>query len=279
MTSRKTGFVILAVLSMSLLVSVSALALADDQPAAADANAQTSNNPAPPPATDSQDDQWHFSFSPYLWFAGSSGTVGALGHDASFHASAGDLLSHFHLGLMGQVEARKNRFVMPIDFLWIDLQASRGLSFDQGVNSVKLGVSEVVFTPKVGYRIVDREKVKVDALIGLRYWHLGQSLNFNPQLFNGVSASQNWVDGVAGGKIVLALSPKAAVTIAGDAGGGGSSLDYQVVGVLGYRLCKSAVLDLGWRYLYVDYLRNPPKQALFDAHMSGALLGVTFNIK
>ena len=62
---------------------------------------------------------------------------------------------------MGQVEARKNRFVMPVDFMWIDLQAARALSFDQGVSSVKLGVSEIVFTPKVGYRIVlDREKVK-----------------------------------------------------------------------------------------------------------------------
>jgi hypothetical protein len=279
MTSRRTGFVILAVLSMSLLVSASAFAMADDPPAAADANAQTSSNPPPQPAVGSSDDNWHFNLTPYLWFAGASGTVGALGHDASFHASAGDLLSHFHLGLMGQVEARKNRFVMPIDFMWIDLQAARALSSDLGVDSVKLGVSEVVFTPKAGYRIVDREKVKIDALIGLRYWHLGQSLNFTPQLFNGVSASQNWVDGVAGGKFEFALAPKASVTIAGDAGGGGSSLDYQVVGVLGLRVCKAAVLDLGWRYLYVNYLTNPPKSAVFDAHMSGALLGVTFNIK
>ena len=208
MTSPRTRFVILSVLAMSLALSVSAVALADDPPPAADAQAQTPTNPPPQPAADS-DDQWHFNFSPYLWFAGASGTAGALGHEAGFHASAGDLLSHFHLGLMAQVEARKNRFVMPVDFMWIDLQAARALPFDQGVDSVKLGVSEVILTPKVGYRIVDREKVKIDALIGLRYWHLGQSLNFNPQLFNGFSASQNWVDGVAGGKFEFALAPKA----------------------------------------------------------------------
>jgi hypothetical protein len=276
MTRQRIRFMVLSVLAMNLLLCVSALT--EDQPATVDAQAQTASNPAP--ATDSSsDDSWHFDATPYLWFAGASGTVGARGHDLSFHADAGDMLSHFHLGLMATVEARKNRFVMPIDFMWIDLQAAKGLSFDQGVNSVKLGVSEVVFTPNVGYRIVDHEKVKVDALVGLRYWHLGQSLNFNPPIFGGISASQNWVDGIAGGKIVMALSPKAGVTIAGDAGGGGSSLDYQVVGVFGFRVCRSAVLDLGWRYMYVDYLKNPPKQALFDAHMSGAVLGVTFNLK
>ncbi len=279
MTSPRTRFVILSVLAMSLALSVSAAALADDPPAAADAQAQTSTNPPPQPATDSADDQWHFNFTPYLWFAGAAGTVGALGHEASFDASAGDLLSHFHLGLMANVEVRRNRFVMPIDFMWIDLQGARALPFDQGLSSVKLGVSETIFDPKVGYRIVDREKVKVDALIGLRYWHLGQSLNFNPPIFNGISASQNWVDGIAGGKFQFALAPKAAITIAGDAGGGGSSLDYQVVGVLGLRLCRAAVLDLGWRYLSVNYLTNAPKSAVFDAHMSGALLGVTFNLK
>jgi hypothetical protein len=36
---------------------------------------------------------------------------------------------------------------------------------------------------------------------------------------------------------------------------------------------------LGWRYLYVDYQTNAPKLAVFDVHESGALLGVTFNLK
>jgi hypothetical protein len=209
-----------------------------------------------------------------------SGTVGALGHDTSVHVSPGDLLSHFHLGLMANVEARKNRLVLPLDFMWINLQASKGTPFDPGLSSVQVKVTESILAPKVGYRIVDREKVKVDALVGIRYWHLGEHLNFQPSgLFNNLSPTQNWVDGVAGGKFMFALSPKASVTIAGDAGGGGSNLDYQVAGVLGFRLCRAAILDLGYRYLYVDYQTNAPKLAVFDVHESGALLGVTFNLK
>jgi len=42
----------------------------------------------------------------------------------------------------------------------------------------------------------------------------------SPKLFNGFSKSQSWVDGIAGGKFEFALSPKASITVAGDAGGG-----------------------------------------------------------
>src|SRR5215469_7990933 len=68
----------------------------------------------PPPSADptssssskSYDQGWRLDLSPYLWFAGTHGTVGVLGRDASVHASAGDLLSHFNFGLMGASEAR-----------------------------------------------------------------------------------------------------------------------------------------------------------------------------
>ncbi len=241
---------------------------------------QTTNAPAPPKAVPAaEDDGWHFNVTPYLWFPGVSGTAGARGHDVSVHASPGDLLSNFQIGLMGNLEARKGRLVIPIDFMWIHLTNDKGLPFDAGVNSVKLGLTETIFTPKIGYRIVDNEKVKIDALVGFRYWYIGESLAFQPQLFNGLSTSQSWVDGIAGGKFEFALSPKASITVAGDAGGGGSQLDYQALGVLGFRVSRLMVLDLGYRYLYVDYRNNPPTSFLLNAHTSGALLGVTFNLK
>lgn len=52
-------------------------------------------------STPNGDSNLHFELSPYLWFAGAHGTVGALGRDVSIHASPGDLLSHFNIGLIG----------------------------------------------------------------------------------------------------------------------------------------------------------------------------------
>jgi hypothetical protein len=279
MSSRKTFLVACTVL-VSLMLCLPAIAQGPSEASSSDATigAQTPDAPTPQNTT-AADDGWHFAVTPYLWFAGVSGAAGAVGHDVGIHASPGDLLSHFDIGLMGLVEARKNRFVLPVDFLFIKLTADKGVPLNDFVNSIQFKGTVVVLTPSAGYRIVDHEKVKVDALAGFRYWHMGQSLNAQPQLFNGFSRSQNWVDAVAGGKIEMALSEKALVTIAGDAGGGGSDLDYQAVGALGYRLGKKAILQLGYRYLYVNYHNNPPASFLFDAHLSGAILGVTFNLK
>jgi hypothetical protein len=286
MSSRKTFLVTCTVL-VSLMLCLPAIAQGPSDatvsdPETSDAAIDQSPPNAPDPqntAAAANDDGWHFGVTPYIWFAGVSGTVGALGHDVGIHVSPGDLLSHFDIGAMAAVEARKNRLVLPVDFLFIKLKADKGVPLNDFVNSIQFKGTVVILAPKAGYRIVDHEKLKVDALAGIRYWHIGETLNAQPQLFNGFSRSQNWVDAIAGGKIEMALSEKALVTISGDAGGGGADLDYQAIGALGYRLGKKAILQLGYRYLYVNYHNNPPPSFLFDAHLSGAILGVTFNLK
>src|SRR5579872_2066497 len=68
-----------------------------------------------------QDDQWHFSVSPYLYLPGVHGTVGAFGRDVGFKASVGDLLSHFRLGALAFVDVRRNRFLTGVDFMYMRL--------------------------------------------------------------------------------------------------------------------------------------------------------------
>ena len=47
------------------------------------------------------DEGWHVGFTPYIWFAGIHGTVGAPNHDASVHATFGDIFNYLNIGLMG----------------------------------------------------------------------------------------------------------------------------------------------------------------------------------
>src|SRR5215467_10369440 len=94
-----------------------------------DAQAQTPPDPTNSSSSRSYDQGWRLDLRPYLWFAGAHGTVGALGRDASVHASAGDLLSHFNFGLMGAAEARYNHIVLTGDLLWIRLSDSSALPF------------------------------------------------------------------------------------------------------------------------------------------------------
>jgi hypothetical protein len=97
-------------------------------------------------------------------------------------------------------------------------------------------------------------------------------------LYNGFSTSQNWVDGVAGARIEMVLSPKASITVLGDGGGGQAAPDYQVAGLLNFKVKKNLTLFGGWRYLNVDY-RNNSKLFLYNMTVSGVGLGAVFWFK
>ena len=235
-------------------------------------NGQTGGAPAPQNATGADDDSWHLGIIPYLWFAGVHGTVGALDRTVGIHASAGDVLSKFNIGFMGAVEARKKRFLLPVDFMWIKLSDDQGLPLSSfpGITSIKVKVTQTVPTPKAGYRVVDHEKLQADAVVGIRYWHLGQNLSLQPSgLLSNSSQSANWVDVVAGAKFIMPLSRRAVITVLGDAGAGGANLDYQVAGLLGYKIKPTVILQVGWRYLDVNYRPNGTFRFVYDAAQSG----------
>lgn len=232
-------------------------------------------------ANSNDQDSGHFSLSPYLWFAGSHGTVGALGSNTSVHASPGDLLSHLDIGLMGAAEARYGHFLLTGDMLWVRLSDSRALPFPGlGAVSADVRVGQFVWTSKVGYRVIDHQKIKVDANVGARYWHLGQRLSFNPSLlglnFNG---SQSWADVVVGGHVQLPLGKKTVIDALGDVGGweATAKLDYQFAALLGYNISPRTTLVAGYRYLFVDY--RPSNRSVYNSVTAGAILGATFRFK
>lgn len=256
------------------------LAEGADQPLGANGQGRTTEA-ASPNATATVDDGWHLAVSPYLWLPGVHGTVGALGRDVSVHVSPGDLLSYFRFGLMGLVEPRYERLVLPLDLMWVRLEDNKSIPLPDlgGVLTAKMKGTEFLLTQKGGFRIIDQEKLKIDALAGFRYWHFGESLQFTPSVLGlNYSRSQNWVDPLVGGKTQMALSPKIVATIAGDVGGWGvaSQMDYQVVGLLGYRIKPTWTLQAGYRYLYVDYTSGG---ATLKLATSGVGLGLSVDLK
>jgi hypothetical protein len=226
---------------------------------------------------------WQVSVSPYLWLPGIHGTVGAFDRDAGVSASPIDLLSHFRFGLMGTADARWKRLVLPLDLVWSRLADDKALPrLGLGATTADVKASMFILTPKVGVRLLDTPKIKCDFLTGFRYWHVGQTLKFSPSILNlNFSASQNWVDPLVGGRIESPLSSKVVATVFGDVGGWGtgSQLEYQVGGLLGYKVKETVTLQAGYRYLAVDYRGGGVRQPVFDTHLSGVALGVTFNLK
>jgi hypothetical protein len=247
-----------------------------DQPPAGDTEPASPASSAPP-ASSAADSGWHLA--PYLWLPGVHGTIGALGRAANISASPGDLLSHFRFGLMGVVEVRYKRIVLPLDLMWVRLEDDKALPLQLKTITANVKASEFILSPQIGFRLVDQKQLKIDALTGFRYWHLGQNLQFTPSALGlSFSQSQNWVDPLVGGHIQVALSPKIEAIIGGDVGGWGtgSQLDYQVVGVLGYRIKPALVLQAGYRYLDVNYRSGGD---IFDVATSGVIFGATISLK
>jgi len=274
--TTRAGLVIFALAALFYSPRASAQVLAD------------MSTSAPQPKEKDQDkdkeastnDGWHIAITPYIWFAGVHGTVGALGRDASVHASFGDIFDYLNIGAMGVLEPRYKRVLMPVDFMWMKLSDNHSLPVNVVATSIKAQMTETMLTPKIGYRIADGKRVKVDALFGFRYWHLTTDFTLQPvQLRGGFSQSASWADAVAGGRIQAALSPKAFVLVAGDAGGADSRLDYQIEGALGYKISRKFALLVGYRYLHVNYRPNGNAQFVYDVYMPGLVLGATFDIK
>lgn len=244
-----------------------------------DGQTQSTGKTTSPNTSAAADDGWHFVVAPYLWIPWVYGTAGALGHDTHIHATPGEIFSHFRFGLMGLVEADHKRIVLPLDIVWGRFGDDKALPLpDVIATTANVKVDMFILTPKVGYRLLDQEKLKIDALTGFRYWHLGQNLQFSPsRLGLNFSGSQNWVDPLVGGRILGVLTPKASLSIGGDVGGWGtgSQLEYQVFGLLGYKLCPKWTLQGGYRYLDVNYR----SKTVFDAAISGIMLGVSINLK
>jgi hypothetical protein len=261
---------------LTLILAVAAFATA--QMPAVEGTSQSGGTAPSPTTTASPDDGWHVGVTPYIWFAGVHGTAGALGFQTSVHATFGDIFNYLNIGLMADLEARKKRVLLTTDFMWMKLSDQKALPLNEvGIQSVDARMKQFLLTPGVGYRLVDKKILKIDAIVGFRYWHLGQSLEFTPSLLGGVSRSQNWVDGLGGARIHIPLTQKVMMTIAGDAGGGGANSDYQVAGLLGYNITKKLVLQAGWRYLDVNYRGS--QSFVYDMATSGALLGLTINLK
>lgn len=177
-----------------------------------EASSSTSTKPRPQA---NPDDKWQFQLTPYLWIARISGRsgIGALTTDVNAGIGYADVELNF--GFMSTFEARKNRIV-----ILTDLQYSN-LGFDNATpgpifSSVSADFKTFVLDPEAGYRILDNPEkgAFLDVLGGVRYWHLKSDLTFNRGLLPSVflTRSRDWVDGVAGLRGRIHVTPKLFLT-------------------------------------------------------------------
>jgi hypothetical protein len=224
-------------------------------------------------ASPSAQDGWQFQIVPYLWGSSLDGGVGIGQRTADVDASFNDILDHLHFAAMGLVEAQRNQLVLLNDTFYADVRgqhATPGPLFSGVRPEQKL----FILTPEAGYRIFSGDGASLDAVGGIRLWHLNSRLEFQPQVLPGIDlqASRNWVDAIVGLRALRDLPHNWWVRAYGDLGGGGSKFTYQIAGTAGVDLHQRYALNFGYRYLSVDYDKD---NFLFDTAMKGPLFGFT----
>ncbi|MDV5170422.1 hypothetical protein [Photobacterium rosenbergii] len=215
----------------------------------------------------SEASQWQYEFTPYLLAAGMEGTTGVRGFTTDLDASFSDIISDLDMGFMGLFTARKGRWVLGLEGVYIDLnnessapvQGSAGFLTGNG----KLDVSSTMYIAQgtVGYQLVDDGKTTLEGFGALRYTRMEVDMDiviaFDPPAPFGGDASagdtENWADVVIGMHALHALSDKVKLTGYLDIGGGGSDLTYQLMAGVNWEFSKGYTAKLGYRHLYWDY--------------------------
>jgi hypothetical protein len=234
------------------------------------ANPAAAQNAAPP------NDAWTFTLSPYLWFSGLGGEVTNPHGGGTFSADFGDIFGTMKLSFMGLAEARRGKFSLLTDVMYLNLQQGvpvPGLGAYSGgsarTQSAELSVIGL-------YTVTEASAGRVELGGGIRGWWFDTELKLDPGALPGKtqSASTSWVDPVLAARGVLRLNDRLSLTAYGDVGGFGvgSEFTWQTFATLDYRVAENATVSGGFRYIRIDYEKGRTDISL---EMAGPIIGAS----
>jgi hypothetical protein len=232
------------------------------------------------------DDGWKFRVTPYVWGAGMDGNVAQFGlPTARISQSFGDVLGSLDMGGMLAIEARKGRFGLLADVLYVRLSESGKAVAPvppapvPGID-VKARANVNLTTALVAgqYRAVETPHGYVDLLAGVRHWSVGTRIKVSsPPLGLSLSGreSESWNDPMIGAKALYRLNERFYGLGWAMVGGFGKNVrsSTDIMLGLGYSLNEQTALLFSYRHLAVDYRKSG---FVYDTRMHGPGLGLDY---
>lgn len=250
-------------------------------------------------------DKWEFEVVPYLWMSAMKGDVTIKGIESSVDMSFGDIWNDLTFGAMLKIEARKGRWGIFLDTVYMnledDIQGKRTFTGPLGQRTAELladaNINMEQWVLELGgfYQLaeipVGQEKggvLSLDLLAGGRYWYLSTDVdiglvldaNRNTIARNiSQSGSRDWIDPFIGLRTRIQLTKNLMVVVRGDIGGFGvgSDFSWNVAGYFGYRASEMISLWAGYRALGIDYkCGSGNNKFVYDMTFQGPVLGIGF---
>ena len=229
-------------------------------------------------------DEWQHAIAIYGWGAGIGGrTTSGSGIDVKFDT----VWDNLELVFMGSYQARKGRWSILTDVLYLDLAADKQLDLISPIGgeifnvttATNVDVEGLVLHLGGGYNLYNRESTTTDFIFGARYLDLSADLLFtfdlgladlNPTL--ALRESGDVWDGFIGLKGNISLGNRWFIPYYADIGAGDSDFTWHALAGIGFKAAHWADIKLVYRYLAWDLGGD----VVDDINFSGPALGVIF---
>lgn len=221
-------------------------------------------------------DEWEFSGTIYLWATAFGGEVKRGGDiDITFD----DVLQNLDGAFLGAIEARKDKWVLNTDIIYLKVSASDSGLLRPAAGDVALGGSieldSWVITPSLGYNLINSKTGTLDAFVGARYLSLDSTVKLSSTgplggRYTKIDPSENYTDGIVGVRGKLNLEGNWSLPYYIDAGSGDSETTWQTYGGIDYHM-DNTNLFFGYRYLEWDL-----GDAIDTLNVSGPIVGVKY---
>jgi len=219
-----------------------------------------------------QDGSWKNYLTLYGFGAGLDGDVTVRGIDGDLNASFSDILEDLEFGAMLAYRGETEDWYVSFDAVYMGLGADR----TRGGVRADADFDELVLEADVGMRVSPR----FEAFVGARLWSLDAELEVTgPGPGQSAQSDESWVDPLVGARYIQPLGDAWAFVLRGDVGGFGvgSDFSWQAIGHVDWRLSESFTLNVGYRYIEVDYEDGSGSDEFrYDVATSGPAVGLTF---
>ncbi len=226
------------------------------------------------------DGEWQFSAAAYLWGADIGGrtTTGS-----SVEVGFSDILDNLEGGFMGAFEARKGKWSVLTDAIYLDVAATSDVPIGPGpilTGNVSLDLTSTVFHLAGSYNLLAEGQSRLDLVAGARSLDLDTTLVLNvdvpfaPQPPPIVaSASDSTVDLIVGVKGNIALGERWFLPYYFDVGGGDSDRTWQATFGVGFRAAQW--VDVAFVYRHLEWSFDST-QLVDSLDISGPTVGGIF---
>jgi opacity protein-like surface antigen len=228
---------------------------------------------------------WQFSGDLYMWAPAIKGETAQGGDiDISFN----DIIDNLDLTFMAGLTARKDKFSLLVDVIYMDLEDSSNYTLTRGplglrsLSVTNLEMTAWVVTPAAAYNILDTDRIEINVLAGARYLYLEtdvdlvregplETIRFSP------SGSGSVWDGIVGARGKVTLNERWDIPFHFDVGAGDTDLTWQAFGGIEYSFSRLSLVA-GYRHLEWDFDDDDTGGDLFDdLYISGPVLGLRYN--